>query len=194
MGNNTALVKYIKDRFYNDLFSAVNGYVKKYYRGLGISYKYAEDVNLVDFDIIYIRIQDKPAMQIELEIIVSAEIEYPRYYMKGYESASVEKWLSVSCVGDISKELENFKITFVKQHNGEKRFGVAMSNNLVPYIKAEEYDDVASELLSYLGFAENITEPAELNVYEFADRAGLKVINRAITKDLAVFGELVLED
>ena len=194
MSNKTTFVKYIKDRFYNDLFSAVNGYVKKYYRGLGISSKYAEDVNLVDFDIIYIRIQDKPAMQIELEIIVSAEIEYPRYYMKGYESASVEKWLSVSCVGDISKELEDFKITFVKQHNGEKRFGVAMSNNLVPYIKAEEYDDVASELLSYLGFDENITEPAELNVYEFADRAGLKVINRAITKDLAVFGELVLED
>ena len=37
MSNKTTFVKYIKDRFYNDLFSAVNGYVKKYYRGLGIN-------------------------------------------------------------------------------------------------------------------------------------------------------------
>ena len=194
MSNKSTFVKYIKDRFYNDFFSAVNGYVKKYYRGLGINFKYAEDVNLVDFDIIYIRVQSKPAMQIALEVIVSAEIEYPKYYMKNYESTSIEKWFSITCTGDISKELNDFYITSVKQYNGKRKFNSALSNDLVPYIKAEEYDDVASKILSYLGYTKNITEPTKLNVYEVANRAGLKVINKSITKDLSVFGELVLED
>ena len=114
--------------------------------------------------------------------------------MKNYEASSTEKWFSISCIGDISKELSDFKITFVKLYNEQKKLKGTMSNNLVPFIKSEQFDDIASEILTYLGYAQNITEPVPLNVYEFASRAGLSVINKAITKDLSVFGELLLED
>ena len=152
-------------------------------------------MNLEDIEYKTVRIDAKDDSRINFDIVVVPELDCSIKNPKNndYDRELVtDIWLSISCSGDISKELKDFRIIETNEYSQMKP-QKPLADDLVPVISKAEYEKYATEILEKF-YPECLERTQEVNAEELAKRMNLQFIKRAIKKDRSVFGQIFFKD
>lgn len=187
---------YITDRFYNDIISAIQNCIDDNRGNLDLwvnnIHKIGE-VEVTDFHIKKMWIDDLPEMEVGIEMAVEADLEVKEadYHYDNYEECS--KWFLLKCTGNLNCGLNDFIILSTDIYREKAEPKRPMSNSLVPIISKDKLDDIASEILMRY-YPEALKTPMAVEPQVLAERMGLNIIIRPLTEDSSVFGQIVFCD
>lgn len=196
MAGNRSFLNYITDRFYNDFYSSVERYIEENQDSLDIHIKNVKDVGeiiLTDMEVKMVSINDLPGMEIKFDVVIEAEIEVYEgdYHYDDYDLCN--QWFLLSCMGDLEYSLDDFKIIDIAIYTQRNKIDKPLSDALVPYIRKEELDSVATDFLNRY-YPEALKEPMAVEPTVLASKMGAIVEIRNITKDLSIFGQVYFHD
>lgn len=197
MVTERSFTSYIKSKFYNELFAAVQGFVSENIDILTLRLQVVEDideVNVEDFEIKQVYIDDQPEMRINFEILVEAYLEvWYAYRKKVDEPEAAQQWFQIGCSGDLSKNFTDFEIEAVDTYNNKPRPKNRMTENLVPVFGKDNMESVAKSFL-YRHYSHALSKPIKLDPYLLADNMGLTILEKQIFNDMSVFGQIYFHD
>lgn len=196
MAGNRSFTDYVRSRFYNELYSAIEVYVEENVDSLDLNLRNVRnvgDVSLTDMEIKFISVNDLPDMKIEFDVVVEAEIEVTEgdYHYDDFDQCY--QWFLLCCVGDLECSLDDFEITGISIYSQRNKMPKPLSDALVPYIHSEELDDVATDFLRR-HYPKALKTPMAVDPLKLAEKMGLDVKIRHITKDLSIFGQVYFHD
>ncbi len=196
MAGNRSFTDYVKSRFYNELYSALEGYVEENLDALDLDLRNVKkigEVSLTDMEIKFVSVNDLPDMKIEFDVIVEAEIEVTEgdYHYDDFDQCY--QWFTLRCTGDLACSLDDFKITGISIYSQKNKMPKPMSDALVPYIYKEDLDAVATDFLRR-HYPEVLKTPMAVDPLKLAEKMELNVELRDITKDLSIFGQVFFHD
>lgn len=196
MAGNRSFLNFITDRFYNNFYSSVDRYIEENQDSLDIHIKNVKDVGeiiLADMEVKMVSINDLPGMRIKFDVVIEAEIEVSEgdYHYDDYDLCN--QWFLLSCTGDLECSLDDFEIIDISVYTQRNKIDKPLSDALVPYIKKEELDSVATDFLNRY-YPEALKEPMAVEPTVLASKMGAIVEIRNITKDLSIFGQVYFHD
>ena len=196
MGSNRSFTDYVADRFYNELFAAIQNYTECNYDALDLRLYRVRNIGgigLSDIEVKFVSVSDLPDMKIEFDIAVEAELEARESDYHYDESEICRQWFMLKCSGDLACNLDNFKISSVNIYTSKNKQAKPMSDSLVPFIQSEELEAVATDFLRR-HYPEALKTPMAIEPQKLAENMGLMVEMREITKDFSVFGQIYFHD
>ena len=196
MAGNRSFINYISDRFYNDFYSYLEKHIEENQDNLDLEIQNVHNVGeiiLTDMEIKMASINDLPGMEIEFDVVIEAEIEVSEgdYHYDDYDLCN--QWFLLSCSGNLEYGLNDFKINGIEVYTQRNKIDKPLSDALVPYIRKDELDSVATDFL-YRYHPEALKEPKAIEPTELALKMGLTVEVRNITKDMSIFGQIYFHD
>lgn len=151
-------------------------------------------IELEDIDTVFIRISENTGTSIDFDIVICPEITCYCYLSKyrDNDSFGINKlWLTISCKGDIAKSLRDFKVTYVDFYDKTEP-SKPLDCDMVPVYNKDTYDIVANEILSkYYSF--NNSLPERIDIEKLAQKMGLNIIYRKISRAGNIFGQFFFE-
>ena len=196
MAGNRSFRDYIADRFYNDMFAAIQKCVEQGSE-FSNSLRYREPsknvIDLSDIDVKFVYVNDLPGTRIEFDVTVEAELEVYQSVYRYECTNSYSRWLVLKCSGDLDCNLDDFEILSIAEYTGKNKHPRPMSDALVPIIKKEQLESVATDFLRR-HYPEALIEPMAVDPYVLTEKMGLTIETRQITKDLSVFGQIFFHD
>ena len=144
-----SIFEYVKDKCYNKLFDSAKEYLEAHWQGMDLYSRRVPDiqvVELVDATVQRVYVTDLPGDRIafdvglELEIYVASEGRYS-------ESDECTQWLRISCEGDLSCGLDDWRVNDIQVYGRRKMPENSMSDALVPNIQRNQLETVADEFL-----------------------------------------------
>lgn len=196
MGSNRSFTDYVANRFYNELFAAIQNYVTENNDNLDLRLyrvKNIGGIELSDIEVKFVSVSDLPDMKIEFDVAVEAELEVRESDYHYDESEICRQWFMLKCSGDLACNLDDLKISSVNIYTSKNKQAKPMSDSLVPLIQSEELEAVATDFLRrhYPGV---LKTPMAVEPQQLAMNMGLNVIVKNITKDFSVFGQIYFHD
>ncbi|SFO59124.1 hypothetical protein SAMN04487888_103169 [Eubacterium callanderi] len=196
MAANRSFTDYVASRFYNDFYSVIEKYIEESIGSLDLnlrSIKNMGQVNLSEIEVKLVSVNDLPDMKIEFDVIVDAEIEVAEgdYHYDNFEQCN--HWFLLHCSGDLACNLDDFTISSVTEYTSKNKQPKPMSDSLVPIIYKEQLESVATDFLRR-HYPEALKTPMAIEPQVLAEKMGLTVEMREITKDFSVFGQLYFHD
>lgn len=196
MAGNRSFAYYVTSRFYNDFYSAIEGYIEENLDNLDLNLRKVRnigDVSLADMEVKSVSVNDLPDMEIEFNVIAEAEIEVSEgdHHYDDYDQC--HQWFLLHCTGDLACSLDNFEIAGINTYSQKNKMPKPMSDALVPYISKEELETVAYDFLSR-HYPETLKTPMAVEPLKLAAKMGLKVKLMDITEDLSIFGQVYFHD
>ena len=196
MAGNRSFINYISDRFYNDFYSYLEKHIEENQDNLDLEIQNVHNVGeiiLTDMEIKMASINDLPGMEIEFDVVIEAEIEISEddYHYDDYDLCN--QWFLLNCKGNLENSLDDFEIMGIEVYSQRNKIEKPLSDALVPYIRKEELDSVATDFLNRY-YPEVLKSPVDLDPIELACKMGLTVEVRDITKDLSIFGQVYFHD
>lgn len=200
MIGSRSFTDYVKERFKTEIYFAIDDFVRDAeaddYESLELRlYKVHQvgNVEVVETEVMKAYAYDMPEMNIGFDIQVRADFEVSEgdYHYDGVESP--HQWFLLRCSGDLSKDLEDFQILSIEIYNGRKKQEKALYESLVPVMFAKDYEDIAEQFLRdvYPKALVNNTPPDPRDI---ASKLGLTVMERSITDDYSIFGQIYFRD
>ena len=192
MAGNCSFKEYIKDAFENQFWELAEEYLRENFNPLDIKlYKVhrAGEPEVTDVQVEHVWIEDLPEMKIQFDVALSVVFEIPEADYHYDESEEKGMWLMVRCHGDISNNLQDFKVFEVSDYSGKNRTKNPLDDSLVPYIPYEKLDEVATSFLEeYYPGALRITQGKENSVWVdpkiLTERLGLTLRAQRIREDV----------
>jgi len=196
LAGNRSFKDYVADRFGNGLYAAIEGYTSENYNELNLRlYKVRNigGVELSDIEVKFVSVNDLPGMKIEFDVVVEAELEVREsdYHYDEFENCS--QWFMLKCSGDLERNLDDFSISGITEYTNKNKQPKPMSDSLVPIINREQLESVATDFLRR-NYPEALKTPKAIEPQVLAEKMGLSVELREITKDFSVFGQLYFHD
>ena len=196
MTANRSFTDYVASRFYNDFYSVIEKYIEESIGSLDLnlrSIKNMGQVNLSEIEVKLVSVNDLPDMKIEFDVIVDAEIEVAEgdYHYDNFEQCN--HWFLLHCSGDLACNLDDFTISSITEYTSKNKQPKPMSDSLVPIIYKEQLESVATDFLRR-HYPEALKTPMAIEPQVLAEKMGLTVEMREITKDFSVFGQLYFHD
>lgn len=186
---------YVSDRFESELYDGVQSFISENYSMLQLrlsKIQSIESIEASDTKVKFITINDLPNMDIEFDVVVEADLNVEdRDYRIEPENCS--QWFMLKCIGSLDHGLEDFKIINVSEYLNKSRQPNPMSDSLVPIIKTEHLESVATDFLKKF-YPQALKNAIYLDPHELAGNMGLNVKQQEITKDLSVFGQIYFHD
>ena len=196
MAGNRSFKDYVADRFENELFAAIEDYTSENYNNLDLRlYKVRNigGVELSEIEVKFLSVNDLPGMKIEFDVVVEAELEVRELDYHYDESENCSQWFMLKCFGDLDRNLDDFSISGITEYTNKNRQLKPMSDSLVPIINREQLEFVATDFLRR-NYPEALKTPQPVEPQVLAEKMGLSVEMREITKDFSVFGQLYFHD
>lgn len=196
MAGNRSFKDYVADRFENELFNAVKNYIEDNYDNLDLRlYKVRNigDIELSDIEVKFVSVNDLPGMKIEFDVVVEADLEVRELDYHYDESEYCSQWFMLKCLGDLDSDLDDFTISSVTEYIDKNKQPKPMSDSLVPIIYKEQLESVATDFLRR-HYPEALKNPMAIEPQVLAEKMGLRVEMREITKDFSVFGQIFFQD
>ena len=196
MGSNRSFTDYVANRFYNELFAAIQNYVTENNDNLDLRLyrvKNIGGIELSDIEVKFVSVSDLPDMKIEFDVAVEAELEVRESDYHYDESEICRQWFIFKCFGDLACNLDDLKISSVNIYTSKNKQAKPMSDSLVPLIQSEELEAVATDFLRR-HYPEALKTPMAVEPQQLAMNMGLNVIVKNITKDFSVFGQIYFHD
>ncbi|MGI6771274.1 MAG: ImmA/IrrE family metallo-endopeptidase [Acholeplasmataceae bacterium] len=191
------------DRFYDKIYNRIFLWCTKNRDILlnkinGYDVKYITEVEDVELDFKNVWIESKENTKIEFDIAIEITVEVVGVSGKynDIESYTSRLWIKLNCLGTLNKKLNDFYIYDIDEYSKSSP-KKPLSGNMVPYISKLDYNKYANEILEkyyYPHYPDAKTKPQPINVDKLAEKMGLKVIDRSITKDKTVFGQIFFSD
>ncbi|MGC8718427.1 MAG: transcriptional regulator [Thermodesulforhabdaceae bacterium] len=196
MATSCSFIDYVASRFYNELYSAIEAYIEENLDNLGLSLRKVRnigEVSLSGIEVKSVSVNDLPGMKIEFDAIVEAEIEVAEGNYHYDELEQCNQWFLLRCSGDLASSLNDFEISNVSIYFKKNKYLTPLSDSLVPYIKKEDMEKVSTEFLSK-HYPEALKTPMAVEPQVLAERMGLSIEMKEITKDFSVFGQIYFHD
>lgn len=184
------------NEIYNTTYKELKRYIYINRESLTLNSAVVHSISYVELSDIYtidIIVSDQPGTRIAFDVIVDADIEVKGYGRRDWETDSCSAWFLISCSGDLSVGLDDFKIHSIKPYDRRKYVENPLSDALVPYIHSEELEDVAEKFLSKF-YPEALKTPMKIDTNLLTERMELTVIEQQITEDFSIFGQIFFSD
>jgi hypothetical protein len=196
MTKNRSFTNYVSDRFHDEFCSCIESYIEENQDSLDLdiqNVRVVGEISLTNVDVIMTSINDLPGMAIEFDVVLDAQIEVSEgdYHYDDYDVCN--QWFLLNCKGDLKCSLDDFKIIGIEIYTQRNKTDNPLSDDLVPFIYADELDSVANDFLNR-NYPEVLKEPVALEPLELASKMGLTVEVRDITKDMSIFGQIYFHD
>ena len=185
--------EYVSKRFEDELFAATEKFIlsdrlNTEFVTRRITYPTSTEVDNVH--VLSVSVNDLPDMEVEFVITLEAQVNiavsrshwddfdvcYPRIQLKGN--------------GDLDKDLNNFAITGVRLAEKSNELPRPLDDSLVPYMSKGKYEDEVRGFLKRNHYSEMLLEPQAIDPLQLAKRMGLTVLQRRISNDYSIFGEI----
>ncbi len=195
MASDRSFTSYIKTRFYDPIYSAVNDFVEQSWEGFDLRISNVHNVGVMamsDMEIKFVSVGDLPGLKIEFDVVVDAEIEVTEgdYHYDNYDICS--QWLTVRCAGDLACNLDDFQIVDIAEYQ-KNEMPNPLSDALVPYIYKKDLEKEALKFLERY-YPEALKTPMAVEPLKLAGKMGLRVKVREITEDTSIFGQIYFHD
>jgi len=196
IATNRSFRDYVADRFENELFIAIQNFVTENQEYLDLSlYKVRNigSIEVADTDVKHVHVSNLPDMKLEFDVVVDAELEVRESDHHYDESENCNKWFMLKCLGDLNCNLDDFIILSITEYNSKNKQTSPMSDSLVPIIYKEQLESVATDFLRR-NYPEALIKPMAVEPQVLAEKMGLALVIRDITKDFTVFGQLYFHE
>ncbi len=202
MAAGRSFADYVKRKCYNGLFSAAEDYIREHVDCIDFRTSRVHRVGVVelqDATIERVYVSDLPGMKVAFDVGLQLEvlIKEDDYH---YDETDVNyPWIRISCEGDLSKALDDWKITNIEPFDKKNAPFNSLSDALVPYIKNDDLEKAATLFLKEfypeaLEITKRGTPPIWVDPEVLAERLGLKILSQRIREDASVFGQLYFVD
>lgn len=188
-----------QDRFYNLIYNEIFDFLEENKELIedtlhdGISN--ITEIQDMELDFKNVWIDNKDGSRIDFDIAISVDLSVTARYGKHRdidEFYANNIWITIYCTGNIENKLKDFEIIGIEEFNKSKP-KKPLSGDLVPIISGKEYRKYANEILERY-YPEVLKSPTKVDVDELANRMDLKVINRSITEDGSLFGQIYFKE
>lgn len=191
--------KYIFDTYYEQIVKTVKGFIFNNKDNTDLStYMVPEPNGFIEFDnfeLYKINYEIINNCELNLEIIVIADV-IVRQYIKGeMEVDTKTKFVSVYAEVELDAGIKNFRIynTEFKSDQYKKSRNLKLSKDWVPYIRKKDFDDIAEKFLRKY-YPQALTQPIPVPVETIVSEMGLSIHQEKLTIDNSVFGKMVFKD
>lgn len=193
--------KYIGDKFYDEIFKQLNRYILNNKGNLNIpknNFLEIKYISLNDFQINKYKVIDVKKEVVTLDIVVINDLEvsgYTKSKYSTYETDNSTLYLEMQVVFRFHNGVSNLKVLTIEEYDRNKFFNKKEKFNkrFTPYIKKNELDDVAENILKQY-YPEVLEKVIPLSVTELVKRLNLNLVEVALTKDKSIFGKMVFKD
>ncbi|HFH8799217.1 TPA: XRE family transcriptional regulator [Streptococcus agalactiae] len=191
--------KYIFDTYHEQIVKTVKGFIFNNKDNTDLStYMIPEPNGFIEFDnfeLYKINYEIINNCELNLEIIVIANV-IVRQYIKGeMEVDTKTKFVSVYAEVELDAGIKNFRIynTEFKSDQYKKSRNLKLSKDWVPYIRKKDFDDIAEKFLRKY-YPQALTQPTPVPVETIVSEMGLSIHQEKLTIDNSVFGKMVFKD
>ncbi|HGA0036796.1 TPA: XRE family transcriptional regulator [Streptococcus agalactiae] len=191
--------KYIFDTYYEQIVKTVKGFIFNNKDNTDLStYMVPEPNSFIEFDnfeLYKINYEIINNCELNLEIIVIANV-IVRQYIKGeMEIDTKTKFVSVYAEVELDSGIKNFRIynTEFKSDQYKKSRNLKLSKDWVPYIRKKDFDAIAEKFLRKY-YPQALTQPTPVPVETIVSEMGLSIHQEKLTIDNSVFGKMVFKD
>ncbi|HGA0357808.1 TPA: XRE family transcriptional regulator [Streptococcus agalactiae] len=191
--------KYIFDTYYEQIVKTVKGFIFNNKDNTDLStYMVPEPNGFIEFDnfeLYKINYEIINNCELNLEIIVIANV-IVRQYIKGeMEIDTKTKFVSVYAEVELDSGIKNFRIynTEFKSDQYKKSRNLKLSKDWVPYIRKKDFDAIAEKFLRKY-YPQALTQPTPVPVEIIVSEMGLSIHQEKLTIDNSVFGKMVFKD
>lgn len=191
--------KYIFDTYYEQIVKTVKGFIFNNKDNTDLStYMVPEPNGFIEFDnfeLYKINYEIINNCELNLEIILIADV-IVRQYIKGeMEVDTKTKFVSVYAEVELDAGIKNFRIynTEFKSDQYKKSRNLKLSKDWVPYIRKKDFDDIAEKFLRKY-YPQALTQPTPVPVETIVSEMGLSIHQEKLTIDNSVFGKMVFKD
>ncbi|HGD1997922.1 TPA: XRE family transcriptional regulator [Streptococcus agalactiae] len=191
--------KYIFDTYYEQIVKTVKGFIFNNKDNTDLStYMVLEPNGFIEFDnfeLYKINYEIINNCELNLEIIVIANV-IVRQYIKGeMEIDTKTKFVSVYAEVELDSGIKNFRIynTEFKSDQYKKSRNLKLSKDWVPYIRKKDFDAIAEKFLRKY-YPQALTQPTPVPVETIVSEMGLSIHQEKLTIDNSVFGKMVFKD
>lgn len=196
MAGNRSFKEYVAERFYNKMFAVIQDFTEENYDRLDLRLYRVQNIGgieLSDIEVKFVSVNDLPDMKIEFDVAVEAEFEVRESNHRYDESENCRQWFMLECSGDLDCNLDDFSISSITEYTSKNKQPKPMSDSLVPIIHKEQLESVATDFLRR-HYPEALKNPMAVEPQVLAEKMGLTVEMREITKDFTVFGQIYFHD
>ena len=187
---------YVVDRFYNELYDGIQEFIKENPHNLDLNLYRVQDIDeieLTDIRVVFVDVHDQPGAGISFDIAVDADIETIEEDKYCNEDEEASQWFMVRCSGDLACSLDDFEIHSISVYSGKIPQPKPMSDALVPIIRKDDLEKVATDFLKR-NYPKALLQPMAVNPKGLAESMGLTVELKHIGKDCSVFGQIFFQD
>lgn len=191
--------KYIFDTYHEQIVKTVKGFIFNNKDNTDLStYMLPEPNGFIEFDnfeLYKINYEIINNCELNLEIIVIADV-IVRQYIKGeMEVDTKTKFVSVYAEVELDAGIKNFRIynTEFKSDQYKNSRNLKLSKDWVPYIRKKDFDDIAEKFLRKY-YPQALTQPTPVPVETIVSEMGLSIHQEKLTIDNSVFGKMVFKD
>ena len=186
--NPHSFTQYVKTQLSDDLYELSDEFLRENY-SIIIKEKCLRRFDLSDISIRRVNVQDAQNDRIRFDVVVAVEID--AYHESGRED-QIEVWLRVFFSMDLDRAPAtpiHIRTDFCEQKERTKN---GLSDQLVPYISRKDYEARAEEFLDE--YYPDWKKQGSIDPYLLAKRMGLQIIERKLSMDGTVFGQIVFFD
>jgi len=193
--------KYIENKFYDEIFEKLKSYILNNKRNLNIqknNFSEIKYISLNDFHIKKYKVIDVKKELVTLDIVVINDLEVSGH-TKGkhsiYETDNSTLYLEMQVIFRFHNDISDLRVLTIEEYDRNKFFNKKekFNNRFTPYIKKNELDDVAENLLKEY-YSEVLENSIPLSVIELVRRLNLNIVEEVLTKDKSILGKMVFKD
>lgn len=191
--------KYIFDTYYEQIVKTVKGFIFNNKDNTDLStYMVPEPNGFIEFDnfeLYKINYEIINNCELNLEIIVIANVIIRQYIKGEMEIDTKTKFVSVYAEVELDSGIKNFRIynTEFKSDQYKKSRNLKLSKDWVPYIRKKDFDAIAEKFLRKY-YPQALTQPTPVPVETIVSEMGLSIHQEKLTIDNSVFGKMVFKD
>lgn len=193
-----SFAEFVKAKCFDGLCKAVENYANENWCLLGLYSRRVQNIEQAVFSdatIERVYVSDLPGTRVSFDVGVEVEMEVSEANRHNDYSDECYPWVRVSCEGDLSCGLDDWKIKSIEPYDKKKAPMNSLSDALVPYIPYDRLESVATDFLKeHYPEALRIPRPKQAPIYVdpsvLADRLGLTIKTQRIKEDASVFGQI----
>lgn len=156
--------------------------------------KYPGEIELYDTDVKFVDVTDLPGSMISFDVVLDATLiihDEDRYHND--DSESNHQWFTISCQGDLDKQLSDLEIMRIEEYCGHTRKDHRLSDSLVPVIHRDDLERVADDFLKKY-YPEARLQPMWVDPVKLAEKLNLKVLHHSISESGSIFGQIYFRE
>jgi DNA-binding XRE family transcriptional regulator len=198
-GASCAILRYVNEKLYDPIFYRVRSWFRSNRARVLEEFPYASrigDIGLeeIGFKTVFVSEGDREG-RISFDVVVVPEASVETIAADGdRDTQELNRiLLKVSCTAKVDNGLQNFWIEDVDECSWKYKSDKPLDGDLVPIISSNDYDAKASQILGKY-YPEALKAPAKIDPEKLAERMGFMVIDRRLSLDGSVFGQVFFED